>query len=159
MKVERDRAKPSLPDRAGRRVAVVSAWFYPDLAMTLEDGARRALDACRVAEDARTFAHVAGCFELPLAAARLIDTGKFDAIVALGVVVRGETAHFDFVAGECARGIMDVSLSTRVPVGFGVLTTDTLAQERADPARGDKGFEATVAALTSCCLDGVFVPK
>jgi 6,7-dimethyl-8-ribityllumazine synthase len=73
-----------------------------------------------------------------------------DAVVALGVVIRGETPHFDFVAGECARGLMDVQLATRVPIGFGVLTTDTLAQaqERADPARGDKGFEAAVAALS-----------
>jgi 6,7-dimethyl-8-ribityllumazine synthase len=72
-----------------------------------------------------------------------------DAVIALGVVVRGETPHFDYVAGECARGIMDVQLATGVPVGFGVLTTETLAQaeERADPSRGDKGFEATLAAL------------
>jgi 6,7-dimethyl-8-ribityllumazine synthase len=92
---------------------------------------------------------VPGCFELPLAAQRLIESGRYDAIVALGVVVRGETPHFDFVAGECSRGIMDVGLSTGIPIGFGVLTTDTLAQaqERADPARGDKGFDATIAAL------------
>ena len=76
--------------------------------------------------------------------------GRYDAVVALGVVIRGETPHFDYVAGECSRGIMDVALETRVPIGFGVLTTDTLAQaeERADPARGDKGYEATVAALS-----------
>jgi 6,7-dimethyl-8-ribityllumazine synthase len=84
-----------------------------------------------------------------LAARRLIDRGHYDAIVALGVVIQGETPHFDFVAGECARGIMDVQLATGIPVGFGVLTTDTLAQaeERADPAKGDKGYEAAVAAL------------
>ena len=92
---------------------------------------------------------VPGCFELPLAAQRLIRTGKFDVVVALGVVVRGDTPHFQYVAGECARGIMDVQLSTGTPIGFGVLTTETLeqAEERANPRRGDKGYEATVAAL------------
>ena len=145
-----ERVRPQLPDGRNKRVAVVSAAFYEDLAVWLEDGARRALEACGVAAHARSFVRVPGCFELPLAARRLIDTGQFDAIVALGVVVRGETPHFDYVAGECSRGLMDVQLATRVPIGFGVLTTDTLAQaeERADPARGDKGFSAAVAALS-----------
>ncbi len=143
-----EKAQAPLPDATGKRVAVVSAAFYDDLATQLEDGARRALTACGVREG--DYYRVPGCFELPLAARRLIDTGKYDAIVALGVVIKGDTPHFDFVAGECSRGIMDVSLATRVPIGFGVLTTNTLAQaeERADPARGDKGFEAAVAALS-----------
>jgi len=129
---------------------VVTAAFYEQFAAWLDDGAGRALDDCGVAQDARTFARVPGCFELPLAARRLIDSGNYDAVVALGVVVRGETPHFEYVAGECARGIMDVQLATGVPIGFGVLTTETLAQaeERADPGRGDKGYEAAVAALT-----------
>jgi 6,7-dimethyl-8-ribityllumazine synthase len=150
VKLAADRDRATLPDGTGKRVGVISAAFYPELAAWLEDGARRALDACGVASEAREFLRVPGAFELPLAARRLIDTGRFDALVALGVVVRGETPHFDFVAGECSRGIMDVQLATRVPIGFGVLTTETLAQaeERADPARGDKGFGATVAALT-----------
>jgi 6,7-dimethyl-8-ribityllumazine synthase len=141
-------SRAALPNGRGKRVAVVAASFYENLAAWLEDGARRALDDCGVAAEARTFQRVPGSFELPLAARRLIDAG-YDAVVALGVVVRGETPHFDYVAGECARGLMDVQLATRVPVGFGVLTTDTLAQaeERADPARGDKGYEATLAAL------------
>ena len=144
-----DRCDIELPRAAGARVAIVSARFYPELSDWLEDGARRALAACGVAPEASTLARVAGCFELPIAARRLIGTGRYDALVALGIVVRGETPHFDFVAGECARGIMDVQLAARVPIGFGVLTTDTLEQavERADPARGDKGFHATVAAL------------
>ncbi len=143
-----EKAGAALPNGAGKRVAVVAAAFYEDLAAWLEDGARRALDACGVEPGARAFHRVPGCFELPLAAQRLIESG-YDAVVALGVVVRGETPHFDYVAGECSRGIMDVQLRNRVPIGFGVLTTDTLAQaeERADPARGDKGFDATVAAL------------
>ncbi len=149
---ERDRSQ--LPDGTRKRVAVVTADFYADLATWLEDGATRALDACGVAPEARSFVRVPGCFELPLAAQRLIESGRYDAIVALGVVVRGETPHFDFVAGECSRGIMEVGLATGIPIGFGVLTTDTLAQaqERADPARGDKGFDATVAALVVAAI-------
>jgi 6,7-dimethyl-8-ribityllumazine synthase len=148
--VKAERNGHPLPDGRNKRVAVVCASFYEELALWLEDGARRALEACGVAAHARSFVRVPGCFELPLAARRLIDTRQFDAIVALGVVVRGETPHFDYVAGECSRGIMDVQLATGVPIGFGVLTTDTLAQaqERADPARGDKGFDAAVAALS-----------
>ena len=144
-----EKASAALPDARGKRVGVVAAAFYDELATQLEDGARRAIAACgSIARDADFF-RVPGCFELPLAARRLIDSGRYDAIVALGVVVKGDTPHFDFVAGECSRGIMDVSLATRVPIGFGVLTTNTMAQaqERADPARGDKGFEAAVAAL------------
>jgi 6,7-dimethyl-8-ribityllumazine synthase len=146
--VKAEKTVAALPNGAGKRVAVVSAEFYGDLADWLEDGARRALDACGVAPEARAFHRVPGCFELPLAALRLIESG-YEAVVALGVVVRGETPHFDYVAGECSRGIMDVQLRTGVPIGFGVLTTDTIAQaeERADPARGDKGFHAAVAAL------------
>jgi len=152
--VKTDKSGAALPSGAGKRVAVIAASFYDDLAAWLEDGARRALDDCGVDPAARAFARVPGCFELPLAARRLIDTGRFDAIVALGVVVRGETPHFDYVAGECSRGIMDVQLATRVPIGFGVLTTDTLAQaqERADPTRGDKGYDAAVAALSVLAL-------
>jgi 6,7-dimethyl-8-ribityllumazine synthase len=98
--------------------------------------------------------NVPGCFELPVAIQRLIRTDEFDAFVALGVVIRGETPHFDYVAGECARGIMDVALESGLPVGFGVLTVDTLeqAEERADPKRGDKGYEAAIAALTVAAI-------
>jgi 6,7-dimethyl-8-ribityllumazine synthase len=148
-------AATPLPSAAGKRVAVVSAAFYGDLAEQLEDGARRGLAACGVASDAIAVHRVPGCFELPLAARLMADAG-YDAIVALGVVVRGDTPHFEYVAGECSRGIMDVQLATKVPIGFGVLTTETLAQaeERADPARGDKGYEAAVAALTVSALAG-----
>jgi 6,7-dimethyl-8-ribityllumazine synthase len=149
VKTEKNGSVTTLPRAQGKRVAVVSASFYAELAAWLEDGARRGAEACGVAPEACTFHRVPGCFELPLAARLLIDTGKYDAVVALGVVVRGETPHFDYVAGECSRGIMDVQLATKVPIGFGVLTTENLAQaeERADPARGDKGYEAAVAAL------------
>jgi 6,7-dimethyl-8-ribityllumazine synthase len=149
-----ERPTQALPDASGKRVAVVSASFYADLSAWLEDGARRGLTACGVASDAMDFHRVPGCFEIPLACRLLIERGGYDAVVALGVVVRGDTPHFDYVAGESSRGIMDVQLATRVPIGFGILTTDTLAQaeERADPARGDKGFEAAVAALSVLAL-------
>ena len=90
-----------------------------------------------------------------MAARRLIRAGEYDGMVALGVVVRGETPHFEYVAGECARGIMDVQISSGVPIGFGVLTTETLAQaeERADPARGDKGYDAAIAAATVAVIE------
>jgi 6,7-dimethyl-8-ribityllumazine synthase len=150
VKPSRTAETPVLPDGRGKRVAIVSARFYQLLADWLEDGARRGLLACGVDSGQVTEARVAGCFELPLAAQRLARSGRYDAIVALGAVVRGETSHFEYVAGECARGLMDVALATGVAIGFGVLTTDTLAQaeERADPARGDKGYGAVLAALS-----------
>jgi 6,7-dimethyl-8-ribityllumazine synthase len=137
------------PDCGGKRFAIVTAEFYKDLAAMLEDGARRALLQCKVSQNDVEIYRVAGCFELPIAAQRLIAADpKLDAIVALGVVIRGETPHFDYVAGECARGIMNVQLASGVPIGFGVLTTETYEQavERAEPSKGDKGFSAALAA-------------
>lgn len=149
MKLE-DRPELEAPHLPEIRATIISARFYDVLADQLEDGAMRALEASGVPGKSRRLIRVAGCFELPLAAKRLIARDAPDLVVALGVVIRGETPHFDFVAGECARGIMTVQLTTNVPIGFGVLTTETLAQaeERADPARGDKGFEAALAALS-----------
>jgi 6,7-dimethyl-8-ribityllumazine synthase len=147
--VKRDSARRRpVPDCTGRRFAIVSARFHTDLADALVDGAQRALRDCNVAEEDVSLFEVPGCFELPLACRNIIAAGRFDALVALGAVIRGETSHFDIVAGECARGIMDVSLATGMPVGFGVLTTENLAQaqERADPKRGDKGYAAAIAA-------------
>jgi 6,7-dimethyl-8-ribityllumazine synthase len=145
----------ALPDASGKRFAIVVADFYADLAAQLEDGARRGLRDCGVADDRVEVVRVPGCFELPLAARRLISDGELDGVVALGIVIRGETPHFDYVAGECARGIMTVQLATGVPIGFGVLTTENRAQaeERADPARGDKGYEAAVAAATVAVIE------
>jgi 6,7-dimethyl-8-ribityllumazine synthase len=143
------RAEGSFPQLSGKRVALIVARFYADLAEQLEDGARRALTECGIRAADVTKYEVPGCFEIPLAAKLAFERG-FDACVVLGVVIRGETPHFDYVAGECARGVMDVQLGARKPIGFGVLTTNTRAQaeERADPARGDKGFEAALAAAS-----------
>jgi 6,7-dimethyl-8-ribityllumazine synthase len=148
--VKKDSHDEPLPDASGKRFAIVVARFYRELAAWLEDGARRGLAACGVAVADVTVIEVPGCFEIPLAARRAIAGGKLDGVVALGIVIRGDTPHFDYVAGECARGIMDVQLATGVPIGFGILTTETLAQaeERADPQRLDKGYEAAVAAVT-----------
>lgn len=147
---------PSIPrhddiDCRGKRFAILIAQFYEEIAGWLEDGARRALRDCNIRDEDVIVYRVPGCFELPLAAKRLIQSDeRLDAIVALGAVIRGETPHFDYVAGECARGIMTVQLATGVPIGFGVLTTENAAQaeERADPARGDKGYEAAMAAAS-----------
>jgi 6,7-dimethyl-8-ribityllumazine synthase len=155
VKIEKAPRPASFPKAAGKKFAIVAATFYADLAAWLEDGARRGLHDCGVTSEGIDVIHVPGCFELPVAARRLIRGGDYDGIVALGVVVRGETPHFDFVAGECARGIMDVQISTGVPIGFGVLTTETLAQaeERADPERGDKGYDAAIAAATVAVIE------
>jgi len=154
VKVEKAPAPATFPDASGKRFAIVVATFYERLVAWLEDGARRGLRDCGVAESAIDVVSVPGCFELPLAARKLIAAGNYDGVVALGVVVRGETPHFDYVAGECSRGIMTVQLTTGVPIGFGLLTTETLAQaeERADPARGDKGYDAAIAAATVAVL-------
>jgi 6,7-dimethyl-8-ribityllumazine synthase len=148
-------AAATLPDAKGKRFAIVTARFYDELATWLEDGARRGLLACGVAESDIEIYTVPGCFEIPLTARRLIVAGEYDGIVALGVVIRGDTPHFEYVAGECARGIMTVQLTTGVPIGFGILTTETLAQaeERADPARLDKGYEAAIAAATVAVIE------
>jgi 6,7-dimethyl-8-ribityllumazine synthase len=144
----------AVPDCRGMRFALVVARFYDEIAEWLIDGARRALEACGVDRNDIAVIDVPGCFEIPLACELLLSSGKYDAAVALGAVVRGETPHFDYVAGECARGVMDVSLANSAPIGFGVLTTDSYAQaeERAEPSRGDKGYDAALAAATLLAL-------
>jgi 6,7-dimethyl-8-ribityllumazine synthase len=136
------------PNCAGKRFAIVVARFYRDLSDTLIDGARRALRECGVRDEDVFQYDVPGCFEIPFACQKVVDGDRFDGLIALGVVIQGQTPHFTYVAGECARGIMDVQLSTGVPIGFGILTTTTReqAEERADPERGDKGYEAAFAA-------------
>ncbi len=96
-----------------------------------------------------SLAWVPGAFELPLAADSMLATGQFDCVIALGAVIRGGTAHFDYVAGECSRGLSEVSLKHGRPVLFGVLTTDTIEQalERAATSEGNKGFDVAVSAL------------
>ena len=140
----------NLPQCGGRRFAIVAARFYRELTDWLIDGAQRGLADCGVSSEDIDLVEVPGCFEIPLACRKLLEDDRYDGLVALGVVIRGDTPHFDFVAGECARGVMDVQLETLVPIGFGVLTTEniTQAEERADPKRGDKGYDAAIAAAS-----------
>jgi 6,7-dimethyl-8-ribityllumazine synthase len=127
-----------------RGVAIVAARFNGDVTNRLLESALAELDRAGVARGAITVMPVPGAFELPLGAMALAKTRRFSCIVALGCVIRGETAHFDFVAGEAASGLQLAALETGVPVAFGVLTVDTL--EQAD-ARVDKGAEAVRTAL------------
>jgi 6,7-dimethyl-8-ribityllumazine synthase len=146
--LKRERASIAAPNCPGKRFALVVARFYPQLGDDLVAGARRALRDCGVTDERIEVYEVPGCFEIPLACRKIVESDRFDGIVALGAVIKGETPHFEYVARECARGIMDVQLATGIPIGFGILTTLTLeqAQERADPARGDKGYGAAFAA-------------
>jgi 6,7-dimethyl-8-ribityllumazine synthase len=139
---------------AGLRIAVVAARYNAELVEQLISGAREAWQAAGGQPDALRVERVPGAFELPLAVQALALNGSCDALVALGCVIRGDTAHFDFVAGECARGLQQVMLSTGVPVAFGVLTTENVAQaqERAAPGTNNKGAEALQTALTMARL-------
>jgi 6,7-dimethyl-8-ribityllumazine synthase len=130
--------------------ALCVARFYEVLADRLEAGAREALSAAGVEEVERF--DVPGAFELPLAAKYAAESGRFDAVVCLGAVIRGETDHYDFVCGEAARGIQQVQLLTGIPCGFGVLTVDTMEQGLARVQGGDKrdtGAHAVEAVLAS----------
>lgn len=138
------------PDGRGLRVAVLATRWHGDITDSLLECATRALADCRVEDSVVT--RVPGAFELPVVARALAER-RYDAIVALAVIVRGETPHFDFVSRAATEGCLRVSLDTGVPVGFGVLTCDDLAQARAraglpDSAE-DKGREAVFAAITT----------
>jgi len=137
--------------RPGRdlRIAIVAARFNRFIVDELLAGARDALARHEVDPAGCALVWVPGAFELPVMAERLAASGSFDAIVALGAVIRGGTPHFDYVAGECAAGLNRVALKHGLPVSFGVLTTDTVEQalERASTSEGNKGFDVTVTAL------------
>jgi 6,7-dimethyl-8-ribityllumazine synthase len=130
-------------------IAVVAAEFNHFIVQQLVDGALDALQRNGVPEANITVAWVPGAFELPLAAEVLASRGVHDAVIALGAVIRGGTPHFDYVAGECSRGIAQVGLKHALPTIFGVLTTDNIDQalERAGSGSGNKGFDTAVAAL------------
>lgn len=136
-------------DGSGRRIAIVASRFNGHVVAKLVDGASASLVRQGVLEDAVDLAWVPGAFEIPLVAERLARTGRYDAIVCLGAVIRGETFHFDLVANEAARGVADVTRATGVPCIFEVLATDDLpqAESRAGGAHGNKGWEAAEAAL------------
>jgi 6,7-dimethyl-8-ribityllumazine synthase len=137
-----------------RRVAIVAARFNDFIVASLLKGAVAAWGERGGAAADLTVARVPGAFELPLVAKKLGASGRYDAVVALGCVIRGDTPHFDYVAGECARGIRQAALETGVPVVFGVLTVETVEQalERAATGAGNKGGEAMEAALEMASL-------
>jgi 6,7-dimethyl-8-ribityllumazine synthase len=136
-------------DGRGARVAVLASRFNETVGRRLVDGALDCLRRHGVAETDITVVWVPGAFELPAAAQRLAASGEVDALVCVGAVIRGETAHFDYVAGHAANGIGEVALRTGIPIGFGVLTTENSEQafDRAGGKAGNKGFEAALAAL------------
>lgn len=139
----------------GLRIAVVSTRWNDHIVDRLVDGALDVLRDCAVADNDITLVRVPGAFELPLICDRLADSDDYDAIIALGAVIRGETPHFDYVAGECARGLSKTALEYGVPVAFGVITADTPEQAVARSGGDDdhnKGVEAASAAIEMATL-------
>lgn len=133
----------------GLRIALVASRFNEAVVERLVKGAVDALVAHGAEPAAIELLRVPGAYDLPFIARCVAESGRFDAIVALGAVIRGETAHFDYVAGECAAGLARVSTDTGVPVAFGVLTTENeeQAMERAGGSEGNKGADAALAAI------------
>jgi 6,7-dimethyl-8-ribityllumazine synthase len=133
----------------GFRFAVVASRWNDSLTSKLLDGALEALKSLGAAQDSVEVFRVPGAFELPLASLKAAETGAFDAVIAIGVVIRGETPHFDYVAGQAAAGITNASLQSGIPIMFAVVTTDTLEQaiDRAGGRSGNKGYEAAAAAV------------
>jgi 6,7-dimethyl-8-ribityllumazine synthase len=134
----------------GKKFAIVVARFNSFVVESLVDGALDTLERHgEVNSDDITVVRVPGAYELPVVAKKLAAKGQFDAIIALGAVIRGGTPHFDYVAGECNKGLAQVSLDFGIPVAFGVLTVDSIEQaiERSGTKAGNKGSEATLGAL------------
>jgi 6,7-dimethyl-8-ribityllumazine synthase len=138
----------------GRRIAVAVARWNEFITDRLLQGALDTLRRSGVADDDVTVVRVPGSFELPTACNQLARTGRYDAVVALGAVIRGATSHYELVAGQCAAGLARIPLDTGVPVIFGVLTTETIEQaiERAGSKAGNKGAEAAACALEMASL-------
>jgi len=144
-----------LVDKGGR-YALVVARFNEFITGRLLEGALATLARHGADAEGATVVWVPGCFEMPLVAQQLAASGKYDAIIALGAVIRGGTPHFDFVAGQVTKGLGQASMSTGVPIAFGVLTTNTIEQaiERAGTKMGNKGGEAALAAIEMVGLMG-----
>jgi len=138
----------------GRRFAIAASRFNEVVTSKLVEGAVAALRAHDIGEDDLILAWVPGAFELPILARRLAEGGSFDAVICLGAVIRGDTAHFDHVAGQAAAGIRAAAEATGVPVIFGVLTTETFEQamDRAGGKHGNKGWDAAMAAMETASV-------
>lgn len=143
-----------LPDASGFRFAIVVARFNAAITDRLCAGAREALAAAGAAEGDVAVFQVPGAFEIPQAARAAAEAGRFDAVVCLGCLIRGETPHFDYISTSVAHGIQEASGETGIPMAFGVLTTDTWAQAeaRVPDGSGNKGFEAAAAAIEMAAL-------
>jgi 6,7-dimethyl-8-ribityllumazine synthase len=148
------------PRGAGRRVAVVVSRFNEEITRRLADGALDALLRHGVALDDIDVIWVPGAWEIPIAARAAHVAGEYEGIVALGAVIRGETPHFDFVAGEASRGLAQLSAEYELPIGFGLLTCDTMAQAeaRAGGEHGNKGWDAALALLETLDVIDQFQP-
>ena len=138
----------------GKKIGIVVARFNSFIAEKLLEGALDSLIRSGVGDDDIDVARVPGAYEIPLIAQKMVKAGRYDAVICLGVIIRGATPHFDFVANEAAKGIAQVSLDSGVPVMFGVLTTDSIEQaiERAGSKAGNKGSDCAVAALEMISL-------
>ena len=136
-------------DAKGMKFAIVVARFNSFITEKLLEGAIGALKRTGASEDDIEVVRAPGSWELPLIVKSLAEQRRFDAVIALGAVIRGETPHFDYVAGECARHLSEIPLQTGVPVAFGVLTTNTVDQaiDRAGAKAGNKGFDAALSAI------------
>ncbi|GAA6324372.1 6,7-dimethyl-8-ribityllumazine synthase [Fusobacterium ulcerans] len=133
----------------GLRVGIVAARFNEFITSKLIDGAEDALVRHEVAKDDIELAWVPGAFEIPLAAKKMAESGRYDAVITLGAVIKGSTPHFDYVCAEVSKGVATVSLQSNIPVIFGVLTTNTIEEaiQRAGTKAGNKGFDAGVTAI------------
>lgn len=139
---------------AGCRFAIIVSRFNEAITGGLLHGARQALAAAGVRDDDVTIIHVPGAFEIPVAALEAATTGRFDAVICIGCLIKGETMHFEYIAGAACNGIADAAASTGVPMALGVLTTlnEAQAQERAADGPGNKGHEAALAAVEMATL-------
>ena len=149
-------------DARGRRFAIVASNFNQLVVGNLLEGALACFRAHGISEDDLLVTWVPGAFELPFAAKTLALSGRYDAVVCLGAVIRGETPHFDHVATQAAQGIREAAMETGVPVAFGVLTTNTMEQalDRAGGKHGNKGWDAAMAAMQmASVLDQVLEEK
>ena len=137
------------PEASGFRFAIVASRWNDSLVSRLLDGAREALKEAKATDDAVKVFRVPGSFEIPLCALKAAESGEFDAVICLGVIIRGDTPHFEYVAAETTRGIGAASLKTGVPLLFGVITADNVdqANARAGVRHDNKGYEAAMAAV------------
>jgi 6,7-dimethyl-8-ribityllumazine synthase len=145
--------KISFPDGSRLRIGVVVSDFNADITASMLEGALATLKACRVKKSNVRVLHVPGGFEIPFGCLTLIKSGKYDALITLACVVKGETTHDVYIATAATNGIMSLSLQYKIPIAFGVLTTNNLAQAKARSAgKGNKGVEVAITAITMAKL-------